>query len=70
MTAQWWRAEADAAINTASFLASNHIYEHAGRYERRADYGPLELLAHEIQHAVVEAGCRFLREYEPDEEPA
>lgn len=61
----WSRSKPACGAGSRASIASAHIYDHAGHYERPADYGPLEQLAGVIQHAVVEAGCRFLRDYQP-----
>jgi hypothetical protein len=46
------------AVNAASDVAANLVYEYAGQFERREQYLPLEDLARRVQRAVVETAVR------------
>lgn len=50
-----------AAINAASFAASNLVYDYAARFPEREQYEPLEALAQRVQEAAVRAGCAAAR---------
>ena len=47
-------------VNAVSLEVANLIYEYAGTYRAREDYGSLEQLAQVVQRTIVQSFCERL----------